>query len=55
MATKTLDQVLKGIEKDYGKGIAKIGADALEVEGVLSLGSPMVDYCLYGGYPKGES
>ena len=43
MATKTLDQVLKGIEKDYGKGIAKIGADALEVEGVLSLGSPMVD------------
>lgn len=54
MATKTLDQVLKGIEKDYGKGIAKIGADALEVEGVLSLGSPMVDYCLYGGLPEGR-
>lgn len=50
----TLKSVLKQISKKYGDNIAKIGADALEVDGVLSLGSPMVDYCLYGGIPEGR-
>lgn len=51
---KTLDQVLKKISKDYGEGIAKYGADDLTVDGVLSLGSPTVDFCLYGGVPEGR-
>lgn len=50
----SLDSVLKKISKQYGDGIAKIGAEALEVDGVLSLGSPMADYCLYGGIPEGR-
>lgn len=54
MATKSLSQVLKGIEKEYGKGIAKIGADSLESGGVLSLGSPMADYAMYGGILEGR-
>ena len=51
---KTLSSVLKDITKKYGDNVAKLGADALEVDGILSLGSPMVDYCLYGGIPEGR-
>ena len=54
MATTSLESVLKDITKKYGKNVAKIGADALVVDGVLSLGSPMIDYCLYGGIPEGR-
>lgn len=50
----SLSQVLKKISKEYGNNIAKIGAEDLTVDGILSLGSPMVDYCLYGGIPEGR-
>lgn len=50
----SLAQVLKKISKEYGNNIAKIGADDLTVDGILSLGSPMLDYCLYGGIPEGR-
>lgn len=50
----SLAQVLKKISKEYGNNIAKIGADDLSVDGILSLGSPLVDYCLYGGIPEGR-
>lgn len=49
-----LNDVLKQINKKYGDNIARIGAEGLEVDGVLSLGSPMADYCLYGGIPEGR-
>ena len=49
-----LDSVLKKITKKYGTGVAKFGADDLTIDGVLSLGSPMIDYCLYGGIPEGR-
>lgn len=39
----SLSQVLKKISKEYGNNIAKIGAEDLTVDGILSLGSPMVD------------
>lgn len=54
MAEKTLDEVLKGISKKYGDNVAKFGADDLSIDGVLSLGSPTIDYCLYGGVPEGR-
>lgn len=54
MADKTLDEVLKNISKKYGDNVAKFGADDLSIDGVLSLGSPMIDYCLYGGVPEGR-
>ena len=54
MSEKTLNEVLKTIEKKYGDTIAKFGADDLSIDGVLSLGSPMIDYCLYGGVPEGR-
>lgn len=54
MADKTLDEVLKNISKKYGDNVAKFGAEDLSVDGVLSLGSPMIDYCLYGGVPEGR-
>ena len=38
-----LQSVLKQINKKFGDNIAKIGADDLTVDGVLSFGSPMVD------------
>lgn len=49
-----LTDVLKSINKKYGDNIAKFGADDLTVDGILSLGSPMADYCLYGGIPEGR-
>lgn len=45
---KSLSSVLKKIQKDYGQNVVRMGAENLEVDGVLSLGSPMIDYCLYG-------
>lgn len=50
----SLNSVLKQISKKYGENVAKIGADDLTVDGILSLGSPMIDYCLYGGIPEGR-
>lgn len=54
MSDKTLNDVLKSISKKYGDSVAKFGADDLSIDGVLSLGSPMIDYTLYGGVPEGR-
>ena len=54
MSDKTLSEVLKSISKKYGDNVAKFGADDLSIDGILSLGSPMIDYCLYGGVPEGR-
>ncbi len=51
----SLNDVLKKISKKYGDNVAKFGADDLAVDGILSLGSPMIDYCLYGGVPEGRT
>lgn len=51
---KSLQSTLKSIQKKFGDNVVKVGADSLEVDGMLSLGSPMVDYCLYGGLPEGR-
>lgn len=52
--SNSLNDVLKNITKKYGDRVAKFGADDLSIDGVLSLGSPMIDYCLYGGIPEGR-
>ena len=49
-----VNSILKQINKKFGGNIAKVGADDLTIDGVLSLGSPMADYCLYGGIPEGR-
>lgn len=54
MVSSSLNSVLKQINKKFDANIAKVGADALEVDGVLSLGSPSADYCLYGGIVEGR-
>ena len=54
MADKSLNEVLKSLNKKFGENVVKIGAESLEVDGILSLGSPMADYCLYGGIPEGR-
>ena len=51
---ENLQSILKQITKKYGENVAKVGADDLTVDGVLSFGSPMIDYCLYGGIPEGR-
>ena len=55
--TDSLTDVLKKIKKQYGDSVVKVGVDALELDGVLSLGSPSFDFCVYGGssfYRKNE-
>lgn len=54
MAELSLQDVLKKIKKEYGKEIVQVGVDELTVDGVLSLGTPSVDFCLYGGIPEGR-
>lgn len=53
-ATTTLKDVLKDIQKKYGGSVVKVGVDDLTVDGVLSLGSPSFDFCVYGGIPEGR-
>lgn len=52
--TKSLAEVMKSISKKYGENIVRQGAESLECDGILSLGSPTVDFCLYGGIPEGR-
>lgn len=47
-----LKETLKAISKKYGENVVKIGCDDLTVDGILSLGSPSADFCLYGGIPE---
>lgn len=49
-----LTDVLKSIKKKYGDTVVKVGVDDLGVDGVLSLGSPSFDFCVYGGIPEGR-
>lgn len=49
-----LTGVLKEIAKKYGDNVVKEGVESLEVDGILSLGSPSFDFCLYGGIPEGR-
>lgn len=49
-----LKETLKAISKKYGENVVKIGCDDLTVDGILSLGSPSADFCLYGGIPEGR-
>ena len=51
---KTLKETLKAISKKYGDSVVKVGVDSLEVDGILSLGSPSFDFCCYGGIPEGR-
>lgn len=50
----SLTDVLKKIKKQYGDSVVKIGVEALELDGILSLGSPSFDFCVYGGIPEGR-
>lgn len=49
-----LSSILKGISKKYGDKVVKIGVEDLAIDGILSLGSPTFDYCIYGGVPEGR-
>lgn len=49
-----LDVILKKIQKTFGDNVVKYGCDDLGADGILSLGSPSFDYCVYGGIPEGR-
>lgn len=51
-ADKTLAEVLKSINKEFGENQASIGVEDLTSYGTLSLGSPGLDYCLYNSLPE---
>ena len=53
---KTLEQVMKDIEKQFGKGaVMKLGEHAHQKVEVISSGSITLDTALgIGGYPKGR-
>ena len=54
MANDSLGEVMKKISKKYGDNVVRVGAQDLTVDGVLSLGSPSLDFCIYGGVPEGR-
>lgn len=49
-----LKDTLKALSKKFGDSVVKIGVEDLSVDGVLPLGSPRADFCLYGGIPEGR-
>lgn len=51
---KTLRETLKAISKKYGDNVVRVGVQSLDVDGILSLGSPSFDFCCYGGIPEGR-
>lgn len=51
---RDLKSVLKSISKKYGDSVVKVGVEGLEVDGLLSLGTPSFDFCIYGGIPEGR-
>ena len=51
---KSLSDVLKNISKKYGDNVIKRGVDSLDVDGILSLGTPTFDFAVYGGIPEGR-
>lgn len=51
---KDLKSVLKSISKKYGESVVRVGVEGLEVDGMLSLGSPSFDFAVYGGIPEGR-
>ena len=51
---RSLSNVLKDIQKRFGESVVKDSVESLEVDGVLPLGSPRADFCLYGGIPEGR-
>lgn len=50
----SLKDVLKSIAKKFGDNVVKVGVEDLAVDGILSLGSPSADFCIYGGIPEGR-
>lgn len=50
----SLKSVLKNIQKKYGEKVVQVGVEDLAVDGILSLGSPSFDFCVYGGIPEGR-
>ena len=54
MANDSLAEVMKKISKKYGDNVVRVGAQDLTVDGVLSLGSPSLDFCIYGGVTEGR-
>ena len=53
-ASESLQEVMKKISKKFGDNVVRVGAQDLTVDGVLSLGSPSLDFCIYGGIPEGR-
>lgn len=45
----SLTEELKKIKKSFGDGILTIGCKEIEADTVLAIGSPSLDFCLYGG------
>lgn len=49
---KTLNEVLKALNKKFDDKVAVIGAPDITKRGTLSLGTPGLDYCLYNSLPR---
>ena len=49
-----LKAVLKDINKKFGDNIAQIGVSDKNKSTPISLGSPGLDYCLYGSFPSNK-
>lgn len=50
---KSLQEILKGIEKTYGSGITSVGVGDRPQRETFSLGTPGFDFCTYNSIPQG--
>lgn len=49
-----LDEVVKSLGKKFGTGVIQTGVPELQTGGLLSLGSPGLDFCLYNSLTEGK-
>jgi recombination protein RecA len=49
---KSLEEILKRINKKQENTVVSVGVEDLTTYGTLSLGSPGLDFCLYNSFPE---
>ena len=49
-----LTNVIKDITKKFGEDVVRAGVPSIESSGLLSLGSPSLDFCLYNSLTEGK-
>lgn len=51
--SQSLKDVIKSIQKNFGADVIQFGVKEVSERGILSLGTPTLDFCVYNSIPQG--